>query len=220
MPRAGSCSPSTGAALAPGWCDVRSLLIALAASLLVGIAIGLAAYHYLIRWEPLQETRATFKPGAVQADGSVRLTRIPTAPADAGPAPHQLPAGAKETDRARIVVKPKPRTPAAPAEPGHAAPTCSCEPVVIDVSRYLGPDGAGVIASSPTAEVDVARSTYTPMLEPAPPPRRFVHLTAEPGRDGYTAAIGKRWGRVGVSIGGAKQPGQEMRPLVGVEWSW
>ncbi|MEN6547237.1 MAG: hypothetical protein ABFE07_14470, partial [Armatimonadia bacterium] len=171
-------------------------------------------------WEPMQETTATFKPGAVQEDGSVRLTRIPTAPQDAGPPPHQLPAKARETDRARIVVKPKPRPPVAPADPGPAEPTCSCEPVVVDISRYLGPDGAGVIASSPDGEVDVQQSTYTPMLEQRPPPRHFAHITAEPGRDGYTAAVGKRWGRVGFSIGGAKHSGDEIRPLIGVEWNW
>ena len=199
---------------------MRDALIALIVGLIAGIVLGLAAYHHLARWEPMQETAATFKPGAVQEDGSVRLTRIPTAPQDAGPPPHQLPAKAKETDRARIVVKPKPKAPVAPADPGSAEPTCSCEPVIVDISRYLGPDGAGVIASSPDGEVDVQQSTYTPMLEQRPPPRHFAHITAEPGRDGYTAAVGKRWGRVGFSIGGAKQPGQDARPVVGVEWNW
>ena len=210
---------------------MRAIIIALVVGLIAGIVLGLAAYHHLVRWEPMQETTATFKPGAVQEDGSVRLTRIPTAPQDAGPPPHQLPAKSKETDRARIVVKPKPAGGARAADPGKAGQggtgglplpgdTCSCEPVVVDISRYLGPDGAGVIASSPDGEIDVQQSTYTPMLEQRPPPRHFAHITAEPGRDGYTAAVGKRWGRVGFSIGGAKQPGQDARPIVGVEWNW
>lgn len=212
---------------------MRAILITAAAALLVGILLGLALYHHFVHWEPLQETTSTFKPGAVQADGSVRLTRIPTAPKDAGPAPHAIPKGAKETERMHIVVKPKPRpagnVPAGQhgdtgsggaSVPGHMEPTCSCEPIVVDISRYLGPDGAGVIASSPDAEVDVSRSTYTPMLEQRPPPRHFAHITAEPGRDGYTAAVGKRWGRFGVSIGGAKQPGQDARPIVGLEWNF
>ncbi|MEN6547203.1 MAG: hypothetical protein ABFE07_14295 [Armatimonadia bacterium] len=203
---------------------------AMAIGVAIGIAIGLAVYHHLIRWEPLQETTATFKPGSVQADGSADLTRIPTAPKDAGPAPHIIPPKAKETARARIVVKPKPRPEAAHVRDSRTADSnhpeqsldmvCSCEPVVIDISQYLGPDGAGIIASSPDGEVDVSRSTYTPMLEQRPPPRHFVHMTAEPGRDGYTAAIGKRWGRFGVGIGGAKQPGQDARPIVGLEWNF
>ena len=222
---------------------MRAILITAAAALLVGILVGLALYHHFVHWEPLQETTATFKPGAVQADGSVRLTRIPTAPEDAGPPPHAIPKGGKETERARIVVKPRPRHEPAPQvsgrgdapaarppqadngpdsglPPGTPEATCSCEPVVVDISRYLGPDGAGIIASSPDGEVDVSRSTYTPMLEQRPPPSRFVHLTAEPGRDGYSAAVGKRWGRVGVSIGWAKQPWRDARPILGVELSW
>lgn len=206
---------------------MRTTLISLVAALLVGLALGLAAYHYLIRWEPLQETTATFRPGKVQADGSADLTRIPTAPKDAGPAPHTIPKGAKETARAHIVVKPKPNIPdgkhGAPADshisqPGNMA--CSCEPISIDVSQYLGPDGPGIIASSPDGEVDVSRSTYTPMLEQRPPPRHFALVTAEPGRDAYTGMVGKRWGRVGVGIGMGKQPGDHVRPLLGVEWSW
>jgi len=199
---------------------MRSILISLVAGLLVGIALGLAAYHHLIRWEPHQTTTATFRPGHVQADGSADLARIPTAPKDAGPAPHIIPPKAKETARAHVVVRPKPRPPASSGPQVDAPPTCSCDPVTIDISQYLGPDGAGLIASSPDAEVDVSRSTYTPMLEQRPPPSRFVHLTAEPGRDGYTAAVGKRWGRFGVSIGGAKQPGQDARPIVGLEWNF
>lgn len=207
---------------------MRTTLIALVVGLIAGIALGLAAYHHLIRWEPMQETTSTFKPGTVQADGSADLTRIPTAPKDAGPPPHAIPKGAQEAERMRIVVKPKPaarhpqgsRSADSGLPPGTPEPTCSCEPVVVDISRYLGPDGAGVIASSPDAEVDVSRSTYTPMLEQRPPPRHFAHITAEPGRDGYTAAVGKRWGRFGVSIGGAKQPGDTVRPIVGLEWNF
>lgn len=204
---------------------MRSILISLVAGLLAGIALGLAAYHHLIRWEPHQTTTATFRPGKVQADGSADLTRIPTAPQDAGPAPHMLPPKARETERARIVVKPKPRSePVRDADqlPQHGPvtePTCSCEPVVVDISRYLGPDGAGIIASSPDAEVDVSRSTFTPMLEERPAPRHFAHLTADTG-DGYTAAIGKRWGRVGLSLGASKQAGDEARPMIGVEWNF
>lgn len=211
---------------------MRAIIIAMVSGLIAGIILGLAAYHHLIRWEPHQTTTATFKPGHVQADGSADLTRIPTAPKDAGPPPHMLPPKARETERARIVVKPKPR-PAGnvpPGQhgdtgsggasvPGHMEPTCSCEPVVVDISRYLGPDGAGVIASSPDGEVDVSRSTYTPMLEERPAPRHFAHLTADTG-DGYTAAIGKRWGRVGLSFGASKQAGDEARPMIGVELNW
>ncbi|MEN6303640.1 MAG: hypothetical protein ABFD96_13000, partial [Armatimonadia bacterium] len=179
---------------------MRAIIIALVSGLIAGIILGLAAYHHIVRWEPHQTTTATFRPGHLQADGSADLTRIPTAPKDAGPPPHMLPPKAKETDRARIVVKPKPRPPVADPVPDSRtadAMTCSCEPVVVDISRYLGPDGAGVIASSPDGEVVVQQSTYTPMLEQRPPPRHFAHITAEPGRDGYTAAVGKRWGRVG-----------------------
>ncbi|MFZ3193745.1 MAG: hypothetical protein WA154_11150 [Moraxellaceae bacterium] len=205
---------------------MRTTLIAIIAALLVGIAIGLAAYHHLVRWGPMQETTATFKPGFVQADGSADLTRIPTAPANAGPPPHIIPPKAKEVARARIVVKPKPAahhpegSPSDGSLPGATGATCSCEPVVIDISQYLGPDGAGIIASSPDGEVDVSRSTYTPMLEQRPPPRHFALVTAEPGRDAYTGIVGKRWGRVGVGIGMGKQPGDHVRPLLGVEWSW
>lgn len=199
-------------------------LIAALIILVAGIIIGLAAYHHLLRWEPLQESTATFKPGSVQADGSVDLTRIPTAPQDAGPAPHIIPPKAKETARARIVVKPKPAQgvlqPDAQQGATPATPTCSCDPVVIDISQYLGPDGAGIIASSPDGEVDVSRSTYTPMLEQRPPPRHFALVTHEPGKDVYTGIVGQRWGRVGVGIGMGKRPGEDIRPLLGVEWSW
>lgn len=201
---------------------MRDILTGIGLGILMGILIGAMLYRHFVHWEPMQETTATFKPGHVQADGSADLTRIPTAPEDAGPPPHMLPPKAMETERMHIVVKPKPRPqpPVSPGMPGPVEPTCNCEPVVVDISRYLGPDGAGVIASSPDAEVDVSRSTYTPMLEQRPPPRHFAHITAEPGRDGYTAAIGKRWGRVGLSIGGAKQPGQDARPILGLELSW
>lgn len=205
---------------------MRSILIALA----VGIAIGLATYHWLLRPQPVTTTE-TFRPGHVQVDGSVDLTRIPTAPADAGQAPHVLPKGATETSRAHVVVRPRPRAhvpagkqeaggPDHVSQPGNMA--CSCDPITIDLSQYTGPGGSGIVASSPTAEVDVHASTYTPMLEPAPRLDRFVAATTEPGRDAYTLAIGKRFlaGRVGLSIGGAKQPGQDARPLVGIQINW
>lgn len=206
---------------------MRDILTGIGLGILMGILIGAMLYRHVVHWEPMQTT-ATFKPGHLQADGSADLTRIPTAPKDAGPAPHAIPKGARETERMHIVVKPKPAARHPQADkgadgglpPGTPEATCSCEPMVVDISRYLGPDGAGVIASSPDAEIDVSRSTFTPMLEQRPPPRHFVHMTAEPGRDGYTAVIGKRWGRVGVSIGGATQPGQDARPILGLELSW
>lgn len=193
---------------------MRAAVVAVLAAALIGVLCGLAAGYKLWHREPVATTE-TFRPGTRQADGSVDLTRIPTAPKDAGPPPHQLPKGAKETSRARVKVKPTPK----PVEPGQAV--CECDPIVIDLSSYTGPGGTGVVASADNGEVSVADSTYTPMTQPAPAYRSFAHFTADSG-EGYTAAIGKRFlgGRVGLSIGGAKQPGQEARPLVGVEVNW
>lgn len=205
---------------------MRDIFTGLAIGIVAGIAMGLAVYHHFLRWEPLQATTATFKPGALQADGSADLTRIPTAPQDAGPAPHIIPKGAKETARAHIVVKPKPKPPVMPGNggafvPGDAGPACSCEPVVIDVSQYLGPDGAGIIASSPDGEVDVSRSTYAPMLEQRPSARNFALVTHEPGSDNYSGLVGKRFlnGRLGVGAGVTKRE-ERVVGLIGLEVSW
>lgn len=193
--------------------------------MLVGIVLGLAAYHWLIRVPPAPTTE-TYRPGHVQKDGSVDLARIPTAPADAGPPPHVLPKGATETSRAHLVVTPKrhePQTVDAATSGSREADTgCSCDAITIDLSHYTSPGGTGIIASSSDAEVDVHESTYTPMLDPAPRLDRFVHVTVEPGSEAYAAAVGKRFlqGRVGISIGGSKRPGDGARPILGVEWSW
>ncbi len=194
---------------------MRDMMIALLIGIALGLAAGLGAGYKLWHQEP-RTTAETFRPGKVQADGSVDLARIPTAPADAGPAPHVLPPKAKETSRAHIKVVPKP----VPVEPGQT--TCSCDPITIDLSSYTSPGGTGIVASADGAEVDVAHSTYTPMLDPAPRYDRYLEATTEPGREAYSLQIGRRYlgGRLGLSIGGAKQPGDTVRPLVGVQINW
>lgn len=189
------------------------MIAAIAAVL--GLLLGLGAGYKLWHRDPAATTEP-FRAGHRQADGSVDLTRIPTAPADAGPAPHQLPKGAKETSRTHLKVTPATK----PVAPG--APTCSCEPIVIDLSAYEGPHGTGVVASADGAEVSVADSTYTPMTQPPADYRSFALVTAEPGRDGYTAQVGRRFlgGRFSMSLGGAKQPGEDARPIVGVGFYW
>lgn len=198
-------------------------LIAALIILVAGIIIGLAAYHHLLRWEPMQEATATFKPGTVQADGSADLTRIPTAPKDAGPAPHMLPKGAKETARAHVKVRPKPVTPANQLDDLRKLPVCECEAIGLDLSLIQGKDGTGIIASADNAEIDVSASTYTPMLDPSPPQyRNFILTTNEPGNDSYSGLFGRRYlgNRFGIAIGGTKQEGQPIRALVGLEFNF
>lgn len=185
------------------------------------VALGMLIGYWLWHHEP-QIAQETFKPGHVQADGSIVLTRIPTAPADTGPPAHLIPKGAMETARVKLKVKPKPLQNEPQNIPGNI-PACECKAIDLDLSLIHGKDGTGVIASADGAEIDVSSSTYTPMLDPSPPQyRHFAFLTNEPGRDGYTAGIGKRFlgNRFGVSLGGSKQPGQEARPLVGFEFNW
>lgn len=195
---------------------MRTILIALCVGLLLGALVGLAAGYWLWHHEP-QVTTETFQPGKVQADGSVKLTRVPTAPADAGPPPHLLPPKAKETGRIHVKVQPKSQ----PAEEGK--PACTCDPFTIDLSLFKDPSGTGVIGSSDDAEIDVASSTYTPMQTVDPPQyRSFAMVTNEPGSDSYSGLFGRRFlgNRLGVAIGAAKQEGQPVRALVGIEVNW
>lgn len=195
---------------------MRELVVALLVGLAVGLAAGLAAGYKLWHHES-RTTTETFRPGKVQADGSVDLARIPTAPADAGPPPHVLPAKAKEVSRAHIKVTPKP----VPVEPGQVM--CACEPITIDLSSYVSPTGTGIVASSDDADIDVAHSTYTPMIDPSPPQyRSFALVTNEPGTDSYSGLIGRRYlgQRLGIGIGMAKHEGRPIRALVGIEVSW
>lgn len=199
---------------------LKLILIAVTALLLIalGIFIGYKLWHH----EP-RATQETFKPGRVQQDGSVSLTRIPTAPADAGPAPHQIPKGATETARVHLKVKPKPQSQSVDLADSHPSPACSCEPFDLDLSLVQSDDGSGIIASADNAEIDLAHSTYTPMQDLSPPQyRNFAHITNEPGTDNYTGTIGKRFlgGRVGLGIGGIKREGDTAGALLEIEFNW
>lgn len=201
---------------------MRAMIIIAAVAALLGLLLGVAAGFWLWHHEP-QNTQETFKPARVQVDGSVSLTRIPTAPADAGPPAHIIPKGAKETARAHVRVRPKPVPPSGDHIEQPLGMACACEPIDLDLSLIHGKGGTGLIASADGAEIDASASTYMPMLDPSPPQyRNFILATNEPGSESYAGLLGRRYlgNRLGVALGAAKHEGEPIRALVGLEFNF